>query len=38
MTIGKDELEDIFTEKPELEVECHFCRKKYTFVREELLK
>lgn len=37
MTISKKELEDIFTEKPELEVECHFCRKKYSFTKDELL-
>jgi molecular chaperone Hsp33 len=37
MTIKKEELEEIFTEKPELEVECHFCRKKYSFTKEELL-
>ena len=37
ITIKREELEEIFTEKPELEVECHFCRKKYTFTKEELL-
>ncbi|WP_028856696.1 Hsp33 family molecular chaperone HslO [Psychrilyobacter atlanticus] len=37
ITIKREELEEIFTEKPELEVECHFCRKKYSFVKEELL-
>ncbi|RUA08227.1 MAG: Hsp33 family molecular chaperone HslO [Fusobacteria bacterium] len=38
MTIKREELEELFKEKPELEVECHFCRKKYTFTKEELLK
>ena len=38
MTIRREELEEIFKEKPELEVECHFCRKKYSFTKEELLK
>ena len=37
LTIRREELEEIFTEKPELEVECHFCRKKYSFTEEELL-
>uniref|UniRef100_A0A6A7GD79 Hsp33 family molecular chaperone n=2 Tax=Hirondellea gigas TaxID=1518452 RepID=A0A6A7GD79_9CRUS len=37
ITINKDELKEIFTEKPELEVECHFCMKKYSFVEKELL-
>lgn len=37
MTIDKKELEEIFIEKPELEVECHFCRKKYSFTKDELL-
>ncbi len=37
MTIRREELEEIFKEKPELEVECHFCRKKYSFTKEELL-
>jgi len=37
MTIRREELEEIFTEKPELEVECHFCRKKYSFTKGELL-
>ncbi|OQY42969.1 MAG: Hsp33 family molecular chaperone [Fusobacteriia bacterium 4572_74] len=37
ITIKREELEEIFTEKPELEVECHFCRKKYSFTKEELL-
>jgi len=36
-TIQKEELEEIFSEKSELEVECHFCRKKYSFTKEELL-
>ena len=37
ITIRREELEEIFTEKPELEVECHFCRKKYSFTKDELL-
>ena len=37
ITIRREELEEIFTEKPELEVECHFCRKKYSFTKKELL-
>jgi len=37
ITIKREELEEIFTEKPELEVECHFCQKKYSFTKDELL-
>ncbi len=38
ITLGKDQLKEIFTEKDELEVECHFCKKKYSFKENEFFK
>ena len=41
MTLGKEELTDIFNEREEIETECHFCDKKYKFTKkdfEEFLK
>jgi len=38
ITLGKDQLDDIFKEKDELEVECHFCNKKYSFKENEFFK
>jgi molecular chaperone Hsp33 len=35
VTLGKDQLEEIFSEKEDLEVECHFCKSKYSFKKEE---
>lgn len=38
ITLGKEQLKEIFTEKDELEVECHFCKKKYSFKENEFFK
>jgi len=38
ITLGKEQLQEIFTEKEELEVECHFCKKKYSFKENEFFK
>ena len=35
ITLGKTELKMMFEEQKEIEVECHFCRKKYKFIEEE---
>lgn len=35
ITLGKDQLKEIFTEKEDLEVECHFCKKNYSFKEHE---
>ena len=31
ITLGKEQLKDIFSKEKELEAECHFCGKKYKF-------
>lgn len=36
ITLGKDQLKEILDEKGEVEAECHFCGKKYSFKEEEL--
>lgn len=36
VTIGKDELQKIYDEDEQLEMQCHFCDKKYNFNKEEL--
>lgn len=36
ITLGKEQLTEIFEENPQLETECHFCGKKYQFGKEEL--
>lgn len=36
ITLAKDELEDILKENGNIEVQCHFCGKKYSFSREDL--
>lgn len=38
ISLGKKELEDIYTTKGEAETVCHFCNKKYEFTGEELKK
>lgn len=38
ITLGKEQLKEIFTEKEVLEVECHFCKKKYSFKENEFFK
>lgn len=35
ITLGKEELEDIFNKQEKLETECHFCMKKYEFTKED---
>lgn len=35
LTLGKDDLIEMFEEKPHIETECHFCRAKYSFVKED---
>ena len=35
MTLGKDQLKDIFEKEKELEAECHFCGKRYKFSPED---
>ena len=35
ITLGKAELTKIFTEQPAIEVECHFCKKKYQYTKDE---
>ncbi len=35
VTLGKEQLQDIFFQKESIEVECHFCRTKYEFKKEE---
>jgi len=36
ITLGKTQLEEILEEKGEVEAECHFCGKRYSFKREDL--
>lgn len=36
IALGKEQLEDILTERGEVEAECHFCGKRFTFTREDL--
>ncbi|WP_319204276.1 Hsp33 family molecular chaperone HslO [uncultured Ilyobacter sp.] len=35
MALGKEQLQDAFSEKESIEVECHFCKAKYEFKKEE---
>ena len=35
ITLGKEQLKDIFSKEKELEAECHFCGKKYKFKEED---
>lgn len=36
ITLGKEQLEEILAERGEVEAECHFCGKRYSFKREDL--
>ena len=36
LSIGKKELEEMIEENKDVEMECHFCGRKYTFTPEEL--
>ncbi|MGL4976888.1 MAG: Hsp33 family molecular chaperone HslO [Cetobacterium sp.] len=36
ITLGKTQLEEILAEKGEVEAECHFCGKRYSFKKEDL--
>lgn len=36
ITLGKEQLEEILAERGEVETECHFCGKRYSFKREDL--
>lgn len=36
ITLGKDELISMANELPKIELNCHFCNKKYTFTPEEI--
>ena len=38
ITLGQEELKNIFTEKEDLEVECHFCKKIYSFKEYDFFK
>ncbi|MBR8701510.1 33 kDa chaperonin [Fusobacterium sp. DD29] len=41
ITLGKEQLADIFKEKDDIEAQCHFCGKKYQFTKkdfEDILK
>lgn len=35
ITLGKEQLKDIFNQEKELETECHFCGKRYKFKEED---
>lgn len=35
ITLGKEQLEGAFSDKESIEVECHFCKAKYEFKKEE---
>ncbi|RRD40620.1 Hsp33 family molecular chaperone HslO [Leptotrichia sp. OH3620_COT-345] len=35
ITLGKEEIEHILKEEGEIEVECHFCGRKYIFIKED---
>lgn len=36
ITLGKEQLEETLAERGEVEAECHFCGKRYSFKREDL--
>ena len=36
ISLGKKELQDMIDDGQEIEVNCHFCNKKYSFSIEEL--
>lgn len=36
VSLGKDQIDEILKEQGKIEVECHFCGKKYSFTKEEL--
>ncbi len=36
ITLGKEQLAEILAERGEVEAECHFCGKRYSFRREDL--
>jgi len=38
LSIGKKEIQEMITEGKEIQVECQFCDKKYTFSVEDLEK
>ena len=41
MNLGKKELEEIFTKDDKITVQCHMCKKEYSFIKnefEEILK
>ena len=38
ISIGKEDLRKIAEEEERTEVDCHFCEKKYTFTKEDILK
>lgn len=35
LTLGKEELNEVFKENKEIETVCPYCKKKYTFVKED---
>ena len=35
ITLGKDDLSNSFDEEGSIETECHFCKKKYKFIKED---
>ncbi|OPZ20952.1 MAG: 33 kDa chaperonin [Firmicutes bacterium ADurb.BinA205] len=35
ITLGKKDIEEMLEKDGKIEVECHFCRKKYSYTREE---
>ncbi len=38
ISVGREELEKMAEEMPEVEVNCHFCEKSYKFEKKEILK
>ena len=36
LTLGDEELENMASEMPEIELSCHFCNKRYTFTPEQV--
>lgn len=38
ISIGKKEIDEMIEEKEDIEVNCHFCNRKYVFTTEELKK
>lgn len=36
ITLGKEQLNEILEERGEIETQCHFCGKKYKFLKEDL--